>query len=253
MKLKLITFDATNTLLRIRGSVGDHYAAVANKYYGATKKLVDKDRTEIEFIRAYKEVSRLMPNFGYDKGVSSENWWHEVVHRVFFSLGLRDISVLKSISNQLYTDYCSKDKYELFPEVNLVLSRLKKYGDIKLGVISNFDERLELLLEQLKIREYFDLVLCSRLLGMAKPAPEVFLSALHVSGVETPSEALHIGDNLELDYVAAKKAGLNALLVRRGESNDSNALREQSISVVDSLEGVFTFIEREEDEMKTRS
>ena len=89
MPLKLITFDVTNTLLKIRGSVGEHYAAIANKYYGATKLLFDSKQTEAEFGPAYKEVNRLMPNFGYNNLISSEAWWYEVVHRVFFNLGLR--------------------------------------------------------------------------------------------------------------------------------------------------------------------
>ena len=246
MNVKLITFDVTNTLLQIRGSVGEHYAAVANKYYGATKQMFDADKTEKAFVEAYKKVSREKPNFGYSSGISSENWWHELVHNVFFSLGLRDIGIMKSISNQLYTDYCRTEKYELFPEVKEVLKELRKNSNIKLGVISNFDDRLELLLDQLEIRQYFDMVLCSRLLGMAKPDARIFSTALALSGVQQPCEALHIGDNIDLDYHAAQAIGFDALLIRRGDRKVETLKNGMPIKVIDSLESILDCVAKDD-------
>jgi len=240
MKLKLITFDVTNTLLRMRGSVGKHYVNVANKYYGATKQLFDAEQTEKIFVKTYAEVVRQRPNFGYSEGISSEDWWHDVVQKVFSSLGLHDYGIIRSISNQLYSDYCCKEKYELYPEVRDVLCNLKQNYDIKLGIISNFDERLELILEQLEIRNFFDLVLCSRIIGAAKPASTMFTTALALSGGHKPSEALHIGDHIDLDYNAARNAGFNALLIRRKEIEES--LRQKSaIRIIASLEQAIDF------------
>eukprot|EP00794_Sanderia_malayensis_P015692 gene15692-17274_t len=242
MKLKLITFDVSNTLLRIRGSVGNHYAMVANKYYGATGKIFEEDATENAFIQAYKVVSKLMPNFGYHNQIAAEKWWYEVVHRVFFSLGLRDIGIMKSISNQLYTDYCTKTNYELYPEVQHVLKTLKSRNDIKLGVISNFDERLDLLLEQLNIRQYFDLVLSSRSVGIAKPDKRIFETMLMLIGGEIkPNEALHIGDSVECDYKSAIKAGFNALLINR--SNKPKANSSSDINTISTLVNLFEYIQ----------
>lgn len=242
MTLKLITFDVTNTLLRIRGSVGEQYAAVANKYYGATGKLFDSEKTEHEFVRAFKEFSRKWPNFGYENGISSEDWWNELVSNMFVNLGLKDTGILKSISNQLFTDFCCKDSYELFPETRNTITKLKQTGHLQLGVISNFDERLDLLLEQLEIKSQFDFVLCSRLIGMTKPDAEIFSSALSLAGVETPSEAVHLGDNLDLDYRAAKKAGMNAFLLRRHGSKEINLNGNEAINVIHSLEEILPFV-----------
>lgn len=241
MKVKLITFDVTNTLLRMRGSVGEHYAAVANKYYGATQLLFDPDKTGEVFVKAYAEVTRQKPNFGYSNGISSEDWWHEVVHKVFSTLGLNDLRVLRSISNQLYTDYCYKEKYELFPEVQNVLQKLRQSGEIKLGIISNFDERLELILEQLEIRHFFDFVLCSRLLGVVKPDPIIFTTALILSRVKKASEVLHIGDNIELDYNAAQAVGFNALLISRKDMGEGSLTHKTELRVIDSLTNVLDF------------
>ena len=242
MKVKLITFDVTNTLLRMRGSVGEHYAAAANKYYGATKLLFHPDRTGEVFVKAYAEATRQKPNFGYNNGVSSEDWWHEVVHKVFSNLGLNDPGVLRSISNQLYTDYCSKEKYELFPEVHGVLRKLRQNDEIKLGIISNFDERLDMILEQLEIRHFFDFVLCSRLIGAVKPDPIIFTTAQILSGVLKASEALHIGDDIELDYNAAQAVGFNALLINQKDvGEDSLIKRKTALKVIDSLTNVLDF------------
>lgn len=239
MTLKLITFDVTNTLLKIRGSVGEHYATVANRYFGATGKWFGSEKTEKAFVHAYKEVDTLMPNFGYHNNISSEVWWYEVVHRVFYNLGLHDIGILKSISNQLYTDYCASTRYQLFPETKTVLRQLKAETGIKIGIISNFDERLDLLLEQLEIRKYLDFILCSRSVGMAKPGAKIFKTALALcdDGIQ-PKEALHVGDNLKLDYIAARDAGLNSLLINRGKKQESLHQSDPSVVCIYTLESL---------------
>ncbi|XP_065067676.1 haloacid dehalogenase-like hydrolase domain-containing protein 3 [Rhopilema esculentum] len=238
MRFKLITFDFSNTLLRIRGPVGGYYAAVANKYYGATKMTFNADDTDMEFSKAYKEVTRRLPNYGYEKGISTEDWWYEVVQRVFYNLGLRDKKVIRSISNQLYTNYSMKGQHELFPEVLSVLKELKSKTDLKLGIISNFDERLYILLDQMDMGKYFDLVLCSKVFGKAKPNTEMFSAALVLAENLKPCEALHIGDSIQLDYLPSRQVGFNSLLIRRDMNNEEIMENRNKIHTIDSLERI---------------
>jgi len=53
-------------------------------------------------------------------------------------------------------------------------------------------------------------------LGAAKPDPRIFHAACDALGVE-PGATLHIGDDLELDVLAARRAGLHAAWLLRPE------------------------------------
>ena len=61
---------------------------------------------------------------------------------------------------------------------------------------------------------YFAASISAHESGFAKPDPRIFHRACQHAGVE-PAQTLHIGDDLELDVLAARRAGLSALWLRR--------------------------------------
>jgi HAD superfamily hydrolase (TIGR01509 family) len=91
------------------------------------------------------------------------------------------------------------------------LGRLRAAG-IRLGVVSNSDGRVEHALQAAGLREYFDVVLDSALVGVEKPDPRIFRAALDALGV-TPEEALYVGDLYEVDIIGARAAGMEAVLL----------------------------------------
>jgi putative hydrolase of the HAD superfamily len=91
------------------------------------------------------------------------------------------------------------------------LSRLRAAG-LRLGVVSNSDGRVEQALEAAGLRDYFDVVLDSALIGVEKPDPRIFLAALDALGV-TAEEALYVGDLYEVDIIGARAAGMEAVLL----------------------------------------
>lgn len=94
-----------------------------------------------------------------------------------------------------------------------LLNKLEKLP-VSVGVISNTDTRLERLLTQFEIRKNFKFVLTSFSAQSSKPEKEIFSQALFAGGCGIQaSEALHIGDNLKLDYLAARSCGWKSLLV----------------------------------------
>jgi putative hydrolase of the HAD superfamily len=95
------------------------------------------------------------------------------------------------------------------------LSRLREAG-LKLGVVSNSDGRVEQALEAAGLREYFDVVVDSALVGVEKPDPRIFHAALNALAV-APEEALYVGDLYEIDILGARAAGLQAVLLARPE------------------------------------
>jgi putative hydrolase of the HAD superfamily len=91
------------------------------------------------------------------------------------------------------------------------LTRLKAAG-LLLGVVSNSEGRVEQALEAAGLRDYFDVVVDSGVLGIEKPDPRIFQAALQALGV-APEEALYVGDLYEVDVVGAQAAGIEAVLV----------------------------------------
>ena len=107
----------------------------------------------------------------------------------------------------------------MFDDVLPVLDRLATQG-IRLGIISNWDERLKVLLRRLRLENYFEAIVISCEVGFTKPSPVIFEQAAEKLGL--PSAAiLHVGDSMEMDVQGAKSAGLVARRIRRGAATGS--------------------------------
>ena len=91
------------------------------------------------------------------------------------------------------------------------LDRLRGAG-LRLAVVSNSDGRVEEALVAAGIRERFDVVLDSALVGVEKPDPAIFRAALAALGV-APGEALYVGDLYDVDVLGARAAGIEAVLL----------------------------------------
>lgn len=93
----------------------------------------------------------------------------------------------------------------------LALDRLLAAG-LRLAVVSNSDGRAEEGLIAAGIRDRFELVVDSELVGFEKPDPRIFARALEGMGL-APGEALYVGDLYEVDVVGARRAGLDVILL----------------------------------------
>lgn len=210
--IKLVTFDATNTLFKVRGSVGEMYAKTAFNYGIKTNpNEIDKN-----FRKAFNQFSVKYPNFGRTVGMPSKQWWSGVVHHSFDGQVKADI--LTKISSDLYDNFMTKAHWELFQDVLPTLQHFKNKG-INLGVLSNFDERLLTIFTQLNIEKYFIFILASRSTEWCKPSQQIFHHALTMVPGCMASEVIHIGDNLDLDYKAARNAGMDSYLLLRQQSD----------------------------------
>lgn len=61
-------------------------------------------------------------------------------------------------------------------------------------------------------------------LGVAKPDVEIFRHIARRFAINNPSEILHVGDNTERDYAAARNFGAQAALYRPDQVNDDPTL-----------------------------
>ena len=97
------------------------------------------------------------------------------------------------------------------PATGAALDRLLAAG-FRLAVVSNSDGRAEEGLIAAGLRERFELVVDSQLVGFEKPDPRIFEWALERMGLP-PTEALYVGDLYEVDVVGARRAGMDVILL----------------------------------------
>jgi putative hydrolase of the HAD superfamily len=203
-RIKAIFFDAADTLFRVKAGVGKTYWDVARKY--------GVDSTPEQIGKAFSEAFKSAPPLAFPGVVDpkeikilEKRWWYEVVKRVFLKIGT--FEKFDDYFDELFETFRRK-AWELFPETKDVLTLLKKKGFI-LGVISNFDSRIYDVCTDLGIISYFDSFVISSETGFAKPFPEIFSLALKKNKVN-PSESIHMGDSLQLDFYPARSVGINS-------------------------------------------
>ena len=107
----------------------------------------------------------------------------------------------------------SPEYEELYPDTAECLRTLgKKY---KLGIIANQIPGAEKRLENMGIRQYFDVFVASAEEGVAKPDPRIFSIALARAGC-TPDQAVMIGDRIDNDIAPAKQMGMKMVWIKQG-------------------------------------
>lgn len=94
------------------------------------------------------------------------------------------------------------------PGAASLLDSLK--GKVKLGIITNgFTALQQIRLERTGFRDYFDLLVISEEVGVAKPDPKIFDYALAQAGNPERSRVLMVGDTAESDILGGINAGLS--------------------------------------------
>ncbi|NXF81515.1 HDHD3 protein, partial [Sclerurus mexicanus] len=203
-RLRLLTWDVKDTLLRLRSPVAQSYAAAA----AARGVRVRPEALGSAFRAAYGAQRRRFPSYGRGQGLGSRQGWLHVGRESF----LLDGAALAELAEQLYDDYCSPHTWQELPGAADTLSRCRGRG-FRMGVVSNFDSRLETILCRCNLRHHFDFVLTSEAAGVAKPDRRIFEEALRLGGVP-PEQAAHVGDDYTRDYRAARAVGMHGFLLR---------------------------------------
>ena len=130
----------------------------------------------------------------------------------------------------------AKSKMTLFDDVMPSLTDLKGRGMI-LGLISNIDRDINLLVTELRLQKLIQVAVTSREIGFNKPHPEIFQAALKRAGVQA-SEAIFVGDQYRIDVIGANQAGMKGVLLDRNgyyeEITGSSRIRSLN-QVVDCL------------------
>jgi putative hydrolase of the HAD superfamily len=218
-KWKLITFDAVGTLFHLPKGVGYHYALVGHRI-GLEMEAAKLDRA---FVHCWKEMPPRAAT-GAPREEDDKGWWRELVDRVLEHVApeTRDLD-RDNFFEIAYEHFAEAGVWELYPEVIEVLEQLKK--EHRLGVISNFDGRLRMILEQFGISKYFSPVVISSEVGADKPDALIYERAAQLAGV-SPNETLHVGDDPVRDWKGAASAGFSVFKLDRPAMSLRDLLRQ---------------------------
>jgi HAD superfamily hydrolase (TIGR01509 family) len=120
----------------------------------------------------------------------------EQVSRVLRNGGRYDASLARHIADRFYGD-----SLRFFDRNRPLLKRLAQH--YRLGIVSNFYGNLEFLCEEIGYGKFFDVVIDSGRIGVAKPHAAIFEAALERLNC-SPEEAIFVGDNPVRDMAPAK-------------------------------------------------
>jgi HAD superfamily hydrolase (TIGR01549 family) len=114
-----------------------------------------------------------------------------------------------------------------------VVKRLS--GRYRLALISNtMSDKPRLTLRETGLIDHFQVVVCSRDLGIRKPNPRIFMHVLEALGVE-PGEAVHVGDSIEADMEGATGVGITPIWIEAPRGDIWNGLSIPNICQLPEL------------------
>jgi putative hydrolase of the HAD superfamily len=210
VRYRAVFFDAGETLVHPHPTFPDLFSKVlAREGYDVDTEVI-RERIHIvsdRFAHAAEtnELWTTTPE-------RSRAFWHDVYGIFFRELGISDAN---GLIDTVYAEFTDLANYALFEDVVPMLRRLRTAG-LRLGVISNFEEWLERLLDQLGVGEYFDVRVISGVEGMEKPDPRIFELAMSRAGVDAGS-SVHVGDSPTFDVEPAAALGMLPVLIDRRE------------------------------------
>ncbi|XP_068172061.1 haloacid dehalogenase-like hydrolase domain-containing protein 3 isoform X1 [Antennarius striatus] len=227
--LQWVLWDVTNTLLKVRASVGEQYCKEAERM-GLNLDPVEVDAA---FRQVYQHHCSKYPNYGITHSMDGQTWWMGVVQDTFSHCRVQDPILVKTMASNLYHNFCSAENWEVFSDSQKALESCSSLG-LKLGVVSNFDKRLERILHVCGLLPHFSFLITSEEAGVAKPNPSIFDQALQKCGTLAASVA-HVGDDYVNDYLTSRSMGIHGFLLDRHNKYKNSVPRQHRLSSLEEL------------------
>jgi putative hydrolase of the HAD superfamily len=226
VKRRAVFFDAGETLLSPHPSFHELFTgALASRGIAVDPEAVRSSLSSIGPTMA-EVVSELGVSAWSTSAEASRHFWGRVYARALASVGVEDPE--GELGRALYARFTQYDSYRLFPDAIPTLTALRAAG-IFTGLISNFEDWLEGMLQAMEVSPLFDLMVISGKEGVEKPDPAIFLLALRRSGF-SPAESVYVGDHPRIDAEGAEAVGMTAVLIdRRGHYRSHRGARIETL------------------------
>jgi putative hydrolase of the HAD superfamily len=234
-RVRWIAFDAVDTLIEPAPAV----AAVYHRVGGRHGSRLSLEQVAARFRQAFP---RLEADAILSCGCASagDAWhtcearerlrWQTIVESV-----LDDVVSREACFAELFAHFSRPSSWRCFPDVEPALSRLRAAG-FRLAISSNFDGRLNAVMNGLPPLSPIELRVISSEIGHRKPGGRFFQSLL-VSADCLPTELVFVGDNPQTDIAAAAAAGIPGLQIDRQATAGQNRGLRSLDELVDLLAG----------------
>ncbi|WP_102401663.1 HAD family hydrolase [Haloimpatiens massiliensis] len=164
-------------------------------------------------------------------GKSNKDIWSDLKEKYNLKDTVEDLTKQQLLQN---VKYYNENGAEPIKGVVELLKELKENG-IKTALASSSPMSfINLILDKLQIKEYFDLVLSGENFTKSKPDPQIFLVALDYFKVK-PEEAVIIEDSNK-GVIAAKRANINCVgFINKNSGNQDLSLADVQVEDLRSL------------------
>ncbi|WP_234123836.1 HAD family hydrolase [Clostridium hydrogenum] len=198
--------------------------------------IIDSEPIHLKYaMELFKTIEIDMSIEEYNKfiGTNSYYMWNKIINDYKLKYTMEEL--IKMERNGFY-DFISSPNMKIEP-IKYIPELLKelKENNYKIAVASSSPMRLiEYILEELKIRKYFDNLVTGDLVERSKPEPDIFLYAAEKLGAR-PEECVVIEDSHN-GVLAAKKAGMKCIGYRNLNSGNQDISKADII--IDSFEEI---------------
>ena len=222
--VRWIAFDAVDTLIEPAPAVAAVYHR-AGREHGSRLSL---DEVATRFRQAF---ARLEADGTLSCGCpSAADAWHTCEARerlrwqTIVESVLDDVVTREACFAELFAHFGRPSAWRCFPDVEPALASLRRAG-FRLAISSNFDGRLNAVMDGLPPLSPLELRMISSEIGHRKPGGRFFQSLL-ASADCLPTELVYVGDNPQTDIAAAAAAGIPGLQIdRKGTAGQNRGLR----------------------------
>ncbi len=195
MEIRCITFDLDNTLWAIEPVIHraeeKFYNYLAEQCPSVTARYSLHELTEQR--RLY---FRGFPQQSHNLSWLRKHW----LKKLIADHGCASLDV----ESAFHFYWRHRNDVELYDDVRDTLDILRQ--QFRIGAITNGNACVEMI----GIDDYFDFVISSESVGVAKPAAGIFKAALAAAGVPA-HQVVHIGDDPKTDVLGAGAAGLRTI------------------------------------------
>ncbi len=135
--------------------------------------------------------------------------------QTFYDILLKGLGVSQpndKLTGELARVIVDENNMEPFPDTHIVVHRLNERG-LRLGILSDTWPSLDRKYRLLGLRDYFDPFVMSAPLGVWKPDPKMYTTA--IDGMAMPPADMLFVDNDPVNVRGANAAGLNGVLMVR--------------------------------------
>ncbi len=200
--------DAGGTLFQVKYTRADRFGRFLREAGFAP----DPEALERAILAADLEFNWPEPNAR--TRAEEQRLWRAYCRRVLSALKLpTSPGLVRRLAEA--TDYLNF--LELFPDTVPALEAWRRRG-LRLGIVSNAVPSFREAIDRLGLTAYFDTIIISAEVGLAKPDPAIFGLGLARLGLR-PEETLFV-DDLPRHVRAAREAGLHGFLIVRPPAAD---------------------------------